>query len=274
MSGPVRPSPIAGSWYPGEPAILKGDIEAYLGRASIPDIPTKPIAIVSPHAGYVYSGPVAAHAYKALVGYEYSTVVVISPSHRAYFPSIAIWGEGAYETPLGQVPIDEELCEALVGSVASIKEEKKVHLAEHALEIQLPFLQVVLESFRLCPIMMGEQDFRLCNDLARSLDKCIGKRDDVLVVASSDLSHFHAYERAVAMDNIVAKRIDAFDIEGLNLNLEEGACDACGGGPIMAAMLYAKARAKTNTLVLKYANSGDVTGDRSSVVGYLAAVIY
>ncbi|MCD6570663.1 MAG: AmmeMemoRadiSam system protein B, partial [Deltaproteobacteria bacterium] len=125
-----------------------------------------------------------------------------------------------------------------------------------------------------CPVIMGQQDFKLCKALARSLDECIGERDDVLVVASSDLSHFHPYKRAEDMDRVVAKRIEGFDIEGLNLNLKEGACEACGGGPILAAMLYAKARSKTNTLVLKYANSGDITGDKSSVVGYLAAVIY
>ncbi|MCD6570591.1 MAG: AmmeMemoRadiSam system protein B [Deltaproteobacteria bacterium] len=161
MPGPVRPSPIAGSWYPGYPDILKGDIGAYLDHASIPEIPARPVAIISPHAGYVYSGPVAAHAYKTLMGYDYSTVVVISPSHRAYFPFISIWGDGAYETPLGQVPVDEELCTALVKSSTFIREEKRPHLAEHALEIQLPFLQVVLKLFKLCPVIMGQQEINL-----------------------------------------------------------------------------------------------------------------
>ncbi len=146
-------------------------------------------------------------------------------------------------------------------------------MPEHALEIQLPFLQVVLKNFSLCPVIMGQQDFDLCKTLAHTLYNCIGQRDDVLVVASSDLSHFHAYANASAMDQLITKRIEAFDIEGLSRDLEEGKSEACGSGPILTAMLYAQLRERQNALILKYANSGDVTNEKSSVVGYLSAVI-
>jgi AmmeMemoRadiSam system protein B len=273
MPGQVRTSPIAGSWYPGESSELKSDIQAYLKEASIPHISEKPVALISPHAGYMYSGKVAAYAYKTILDREYSTVVVISPSHRAYFPYISVWGDGAYSTPLGQVIVDEGLSAEILKESLIIKEDKRPHITEHALEIQLPFLQVALKKFSLCPLIMGQQDFDLCTRLSQALFDCIGQRDDVLVVASSDLSHFHSYAKASAMDQLIAKRIETFDIDGLSRDLEEGKSEACGGGAILTAMLYAQQREKKNSLILKYANSGDVTGDKSSVVGYLAAVI-
>jgi hypothetical protein len=274
MDGSIRRSAIAGSWYPGHPDTLKRDINTYLGNASVPELKAKPVVVVSPHAGYMYSGPVAAYAYRAVKGQPYARVVVISPSHRAHFPFISLWGEGGYETPLGVLPVDEEFCARLLKKSSTIQEDKRSHVAEHALEIQLPFLQTVLGPFKLCPLIMGQQHLSACRSLADTLAECIAEPDDTLVVASSDLSHFHHYEKAFVMDTKVARLIEAFDIEGLDQALDTGASEACGGGPIMSAMLYAKRIARNTAQVLKYANSGDVTGDRSSVVGYLAAVIY
>jgi hypothetical protein len=273
MAGPVRRPVIAGSWYPGNPDTLKKDIKSYLKEASIPEISQKPLAIITPHAGYMYSGPVAAYAYKALTGYDYSTVVVISPSHRAYFPFISVWPKGSYETPLGMIDVDEDLCERLLKS-EDIQDDTHPHTAEHALEIQLPFLQSVLKTFKLCPLIMGRQDLSLCESLAESLHKNMKDPDNTLVVASSDLSHFHSSHTAENMDRQVANRIDAFDISGLSLDFERAYSEACGGGPILTALLYAKLLSKTNAKVLRYAHSGHVTGDNSSVVGYLSAVVY
>lgn len=273
MAGPVRRPVIAGSWYPGTPEALTRDIGSYLKDAAVPEIPAKPVAIITPHAGYMYSGPVAAHAYKAVSGRRYSTVVVISPSHRAYFPFVSVWPRGFYETPLGTIEVDEELCSRLLES-PDIQDDTRPHGSEHALEIQLPFLQNVLEPFKLCPLIMGRQDLALCESLADALGKHIDDPDNTLIVASSDLSHFHPSGTAERMDRSVAEHIEAYDVTGLSAALESSSSEACGGGPIMAALLYGKRIGRSRAKVLRYAHSGHITGDNSSVVGYLAAVVY
>lgn len=273
MSGPVRRPVIAGSWYPGNPDTLKRDILRYLEDAAIPEIPAKPLAVVTPHAGYLYSGPVAAYAYKAVSGRDYSSVAVISPSHRAYFPFVSIWARGSYETPLGSIEVDEDLCSRLLES-PDIQDDAKPHGSEHALEIQLPFLQTVLKPFKLCPLIMGRQDLPLCESLAEALHLHIKDPGNTLIVASSDLSHFHSSITAEKMDTRVAGHLEALDIEGLSADLEGAYSEACGGGPILTALLYGRRLGRTTAKVLRYAHSGHITGDNSSVVGYLAAVVY
>ena len=270
----IRQAAIAGSWYPGKPSILQQDIEKYFRAVPDSGVKGEIVALVAPHAGYMYSGQVAAHAYKAVSGYEYSTVVVISPSHRAYFPFVSVWKSGAFETPLGSLEVDETLCERLAAVPGVFTDDIRPHEAEHALEIQLPFLQAVLPPFRLCPLIMGRQDPDVCRDLARALHKSIENHDEVLIVASSDLSHFHSADIAEAMDSRVAQAIDRFDIEGLIRDLKHTKSEACGGGPVLTALMYAQALSRTESMVLKYAHSGHITGDNSSVVGYLSAVIY
>jgi AmmeMemoRadiSam system protein B len=274
MEADTRKPAIAGTWYPGSPDVLDKDIKRYIDNADVPPIPKKPAVIISPHAGYIYSGPVAGYSYKAVTGHDYSSVVVISPSHKAFFPFVSVWAKGVFETPLGDIPVDSELCSALIGASRYIRDERSPHVAEHALEIQLPFIQHTLKKFRLCPLIMGEQNLIMCRELADKLAKCIKNPDETLVVASSDLSHFHHAERAKVMDGNVSKLIGKFDIEGLSEAVDSGKSEACGAGPMMAAMLYAKSIGRKDVKVLKYANSGDITGDRSSVVGYLSAVIY
>jgi AmmeMemoRadiSam system protein B len=274
MKTHIRKPVIAGSWYPGSPETLRNDIEGYLGRAAVEEIPGKPVALVSPHAGYAYSGQTAAHAYKTVLGREYSTVVVISPSHRVYFPSVSVWASGSFETPLGNLEVDEPLCEKLLASSGVFTDNTRPHEAEHALEIQLPFLQVALPAFRLCPLIMGEQDLDICRELARTLHQAVDEPDNVLIVASSDLSHFHSARVAEAMDAEVARAVEEFDVEGLSRNLKDSTSEACGGGPILTALLYAQALSRTRAKVLTYTHSGRITGDNSSVVGYLSAVIY
>lgn len=273
MEDNIRKSAIAGSWYPGSPAILTHDIRTFLENAALPQLAAKPVALISPHAGYIYSGPVAGYAYKSVQGQSYKRVVVISPSHHSSFPFLSIWPKGGYATPLGVIEIDEEFCTHLMNESESIQENRQPHLTEHALEIQLPFLQVSLGTFKLCPVIMGQQHISLCRELGRVLTRSIEDPQETLVVASSDLSHFHHSAKAVVMDSVIAKRIEAFDIEGLYHSLETGAGEACGGGPIISAMIYAHSIGRNTSQVLKYANSGDVTGERSSVVGYLAAII-
>ncbi|HPC47969.1 MAG TPA: AmmeMemoRadiSam system protein B [Deltaproteobacteria bacterium] len=272
MPGPVRRPAIAGSWYPGDPETLIRDIDRYLSAVKDTAPVPRPLALIAPHAGYMYSGPVAAYAYRTVEGLSYETVVVISPSHRASFPGISVWPRGFYETPLGLIEVDETLCAALLSS-PHIHDDTRPHGPEHALEIQLPFLQRVLGSFRLCPLIMGRQDRETCEGLAKALHANITTPLNTLVVASSDLSHFHSASRAENMDKRVVRHIESLDTAALSADLEQDACEACGGGPIVAAMDYARRKGAAHAKVLCYAHSGHVTGDTSSVVGYLAAVI-
>ena len=266
----VRRSVIAGSWYPGTERQLRKTVQGYLDNVEKEELDGELVGLISPHAGYIYSGQVAAYAYKQLDGVSYDTVAVISPVHRMFVDRFAATSAAAYETPLGLVEVAAELVEAT---------DKEIGLArvpqnnEHSLEIQLPFLQVVLGVFKLLPIMMGDQDLSSCQKLGTALAKIL-KGKNVLLVASTDLSHFHHYDAAVRLDEIVLERVGAYDPEGLANDLRRGKCEACGGGPVIAVMLAAQGLGANKAKVLKYMNSGDVTGDRSQVVGYMAAALY
>jgi AmmeMemoRadiSam system protein B/AmmeMemoRadiSam system protein A len=269
----IRESILAGSWYPGDAKRLRQDIESYLQKASVPDLHGQLLALISPHAGYRYSGPVAAYAYKLLEGRRFDTVVVIAPSHRAYFSGVSVYDRGGFRTPLGVVPLDTELVAALKERDRRIRFVAEAHAQEHSLEIQLPFLQVVMPGFKLVPLVMGDQSFTACQWLAEAVAACIGKKS-VLVVASSDLSHFHPYQEAKKLDQVVLDTVNAFDPGALSESLKGGACEACGGGPMVTAMLIGKKLGANKSQVLHYANSGDVTGDHSGVVGYMAAAVW
>lgn len=270
MEGKVRKSVIAGAWYPGNANALRREIQQYLDRAVLPELKGQPVALVSPHAGYIYSGPVAAFGYKALKKGEFGKVIIVGPSHRAYFHGAALYGAGGFETPLGVVETDAGLTAGLAGTGAMIRSAPDAHAQEHSIEIQLPFLQVVLGEFTFVPVLMGDQSRSTCEALAGAIAPAVAD-GKTLVVASSDLSHYRPYESAVRIDRVVLNRIEDMDAGGLLDDLESGRAEACGGGPIAVAIMVAKALEATNSLVLKYANSGDVSGDRSGVVGYVSA---
>jgi MEMO1 family protein len=266
----IHESVIAGSWYPGTEATLRQMVGKLLSDAPETNLPGAPVALIAPHAGYRFSGPVAAYAYKLLEKQKFSTVVVIAPSHYAHFQGISIYDQGGFRTPLGVVPLDVELVAALKQRDERIRYVAEAHEREHSLEIQLPFLQVMMPGFKLVPLVMGEQDFAACLRLADALSDCL-RGKSVLVVASSDLSHFHSYDQAKALDQVVVDKVNRLDARGLSDSLASGLCEACGGGPMVTAMLVAQKLGATDGRVLHTANSGDVTGDRSRVVGYLAA---
>lgn len=266
----IRESVIAGSWYPGQPEILRKQIEKYLDQAQIAPLGGVPVGLIVPHAGYYYSGGVAAHAYKALLQQSFDRVLILAPSHHAYFQGASIYRFGGYRTPLGVVPLDHEIIDSLLQQSPVFQYVSKAESQEHSLEIQLPFLQVVLGEFRLVPVIMGDQSFESCRKLADAMAQvCEGKR--VLLVASTDLSHFHPYQEAKRLDQIVLNRVSAFEPAGLAQDLDKRVCEACGGGPMVALMLAARKLGATRAKVLQYANSGDVTGDTQRVVGYMAA---
>jgi MEMO1 family protein len=273
-AGQIRESVVAGTWYPGSPEELQRQVQSYLDQAPASEFPGRLTTLISPHAGYQYSGQVAAYGYKLLKKCRFSTVVVIAPSHHARFSGVSVYDLGGFRTPLGVVPLDTELISALEKREPRIRYIAEAHTKEHALEIQLPFLQVASgPEFKLVPLVMGDQDLDTSRWLAEALADCIKDRP-VLVVASSDLSHYHSYEEAKRLDQVVQDRVAAFDPEGLSEQLATGKCEACGGGPMVAAMLLARKQGATTSRVLRYANSGDVTGDRTRVVGYMAAACF
>ncbi len=268
----IRRSTLAGTWYPGAPETLAQTVDNLLTQAGDHDLEGELVGLIVPHAGYAYAGPVAAHAYRLLVGRQFDSVVLVGPSHYAAFDTWAIDDLPWWETPLGLVPIDRELTEEISHRIPlrRVRGDR-----EHSLEIQLPFLQRTLVQFAAVPIMMIDQSPDACQALADSLAEAIrqaGKR--VLLVASSDLSHFHRYDTALQLDRLVERRVDEFDPLSLAADLDAGRCEACGGGPIIAVMLASRALGANAAQALRYANSGDVIGDRSRVVGYLAGAIY
>lgn len=265
----VRRSVIAGSWYPGNAKQLQAMIDEFLHNVSAQKLDGELVGLIAPHAGYVYSGQVAAYAYAQLRGRTFSRVVVVSPVHRIYPGRFAVTDKAFYETPFGLVPVDTELLQAIEQHITLNRVSQDM---EHSLEIQLPFLQYVLGDFALTPIMMGEQDWESALELGEALAKAIGK-EPILLVASTDLSHFHRYEIAVRLDQLVLDHITAYDPEGLARTLAMQKAEACGGGPVMAVMVAARKLGANRAVLLKYMNSGDVTGDRSSVVGYAAAAL-
>ncbi|NIN69636.1 MAG: AmmeMemoRadiSam system protein B [Anaerolineae bacterium] len=269
----VRRSVIAGSWYPGSASALASTIDGFMAAVDEGPLEGELRGLISPHAGYSYSGGVAAYAYKQLEGKGYPTVVIVSPIHRHYGGRYLVTGNQYYETPFGMVKVDAQLVNKLDGEIELNFVDQD---AEHSLEIQLPFLQHMLGEFTLLPVMMGDQGLGACRALSAALNKVLGEKE-ALLVASSDLAHLHDYEEVVAHDRFVQGFVNDFDPEGLASSLAKNEAQACGGGPIVTVMLTARELGADSARVLKYMNSGDVTGVRAPgqyTVGYLAGVVY
>jgi len=269
---PIRPAAMAGSWYPGEPERLAAEIDVYLEAATLPPLPGRVVALVSPHAGLRYSGAVAAHAYKTLEGRGRLTVVLVGPSHRAAFVGVSVHASGAFETPLGPLAIDEAMTARIVGAHPLIVDAARPHRDEHSLEMQLPFLRHVVPDSAIVPMLMGTQSREEVTALAPVLAAAAAGRSDVVLVASSDLSHYHPAPIANALDAEVVGDVERFDSEGLMARLERTQGHACGGGPMVAVMIAARMLGATQGTALRYADSGDAgERDKGRVVGYLAA---
>lgn len=270
----VREPMVAGSFYPADPVELKSKVDQYFANTASHSIFGQVLAIISPHAGYVYSAHVAAEGYTLLKGRDIKRVIVISPTHIEGFRGASIYDGDAYETPLGMIPVDKEFAEQLSKKDNLLKysskghETKKMGRGEHALEVQLPFLQRVLGEFNLVPIIMGDQEYETSRALGLALAELI-KDDQTLIVASSDLSHFHNYDEAKQLDSKVVNSVLEWDYFNLYRNLQSGICEACGGGPIISTMIACETMGANEAQLLKYANSGDIPeGDKSRVVGY------
>ena len=272
-----RPSAIAGQWYPGNPERLAESVDAFLEAAQLPEAPGQALAVVAPHAGHRYSGAVAGHAFAALGGQALELVAVVAPMHQTYNHPLLTTAHDAYETPLGPVPVDRAMVEAvsrhLQGSLGfgltPISQD-----AEHSLEIELPFLQRALpQAFSILPVMVRDQQAEVARALGNALAATLEGQDAALV-ASTDLSHFYPQQTAQKFDQEVLDRIAAQDPAGVLQAEVEGTGFACGRGAVAAVLWAAQQLGGNSVKILKYATSGDVTGDYSAVVGYGAAAIY
>ncbi len=290
---PVMRAPaVAGTFYPADPKELADQIRKCLGQVQPTEAPGQLVAIIVPHAGYVYSAPVAAYAYRQLEGKQFDTVAVIAPSHHVPFEGIALSSADSWSTPLGQVTVDRAGCEALLkparpGSDAKAAVNDGAHAPEHAVEVQLPFLQTVLsgdggKGFKLLPVLMVDFSDENCQAAAKALaDYARGK--SVLLVASSDMSHYPSYDDAAKVDAQTLKAIQTMDPRQVAATTEKlmrsGVPNLvtclCGEGPVKTVLTAAKLLGADRVQVLRYANSGDVAaGKRDQVVGYGAIAIY
>ncbi len=272
----VRPSPIAGTWYDSNPVRLAEEVDGYIENADLPELPGEVIALVAPHAGFRYSGPVAGHAFKTVKGKSFDQVVVISPMHQYYPQPLLTTGHDAYQTPLGTIPlaveaiseIDQQLRIRTDLSLTPVKYDQ-----EHSLEIELPFLQRSLKNpFHLIPIMLRSQNREVSKTLGEILGDVLRDKS-CLIVASSDLSHFYHETQANQLDQNVLRQIADFSPEGLYEIQERGQGQACGLAPIAASLWAAKTLGAEDVTILNYDTSGSSTGDHTSVVGYGAAAI-
>jgi AmmeMemoRadiSam system protein B len=266
----IRPCAVCGTFYPGERVSLNSALDKLLD--AVRPQPGPPVlGAIAPHAGYAYSGPTAASVYGRLRGASYDAVVIVSPSHREFFDGVSVYGGEGYATPLGIVAVDSSLREKLIDECAVVRSSSAGHVSEHAVEVHLPFLQKVLGDFRFVPLVIGHQSAATCFALGVALGSVL-KGLRALLVASTDLSHFYPATVAHRMDEIVINDLRAFDEEKLMGHLESGAAEACGGGPTVAVLTALKRLGSSRIDVLKYATSGDMTGDQDSVVGYVGAI--
>ena len=269
MAATVRPARFAGRWYPASPATLTATLDEYLGH--VEPVEGDVLAVVSPHAGLMYSGHIAAYGYRAAAARSYDVVVLVGPSHYAAFEGVAIAAEGAFDTPLGALAIDEALATRLAAA-PFVRIDPRVHSLEHSLELQLPFLARVLPGVPIVPLLVGHQEPGLVRALAGLLSSTLADRSPLLV-ASSDLSHYHPRATAARLDAAVLECLERFDPDALEERLVAFDGHACGGGAIVAVMRAAAALGASEARVVRYGDSGEVSGDLAQVVGYVSALL-
>ncbi len=268
----IRESIVAGSFYSNDPYVLRLQIEDFLKNAknhNLKDIK----AIICPHAGYIYSGQVAAFSYKQIEDKKYDSIIIISPSHSEYFDFISVYDGDAYNTPFGKINIDKERSRLLADYDKNIKFSEHGHYNEHSVEVQLPFLQYIYKDFRFIPVVIGAQNKKNIECIGKAVGDIFANQN-ILIIASTDLSHYHQYGEALALDKEVEKLVSEFDIDNLENEFLKNNIEMCGGGPVIAAMMAAKKMGANKAVILKYQNSGDVSGEKQAVVGYLSAAVF
>jgi MEMO1 family protein len=264
----IRAAVCAGSWYPRDAGALRAAVDAFL--AGVQPIGGRVHAVVSPHAGLMYSGAIAAHAYGAVSRQQYDVVVLVGPSHFHRFEGVAVWGHGSFATPLGPLRVDAGLAAELRAAAPLVRESPTVHEREHSLELQLPFLARLFPAVPILPLLVGHQQAATVAALGDALAQVLHGRAPLLV-ASSDLSHYQDRDTAARLDAVVVRHVERNDPDGLQASLAADPSHACGGGPMVAVMRAARRLGATHARVLGYGDSGDITGDTSQVVGYVSA---
>ena len=272
----IRPSPLAGRWYPAHPERLAQSVDRYIQNAQLPPFDGEVLGVIAPHAGHQYSGPVAGYAFAALRGIAAPLVAIVSPMHRPFYHPIVVSGHQAYETPLGVVEINQDAVKELV-QIADVQYNITISSVryddEHSLEIEIPFLQRVLPAgFKIIPLMVRDLSPSVLQKLGKALGTVVGRWEGILV-ASTDLSHFYPQNIAQQFDEEILRRMERFDPLYFLQAEEEGKGFACGRAAVATVMWAAKELGANRVKVLHYATSGDVTGDYLQVVGYGAAVI-
>ena len=271
----VRRTSVAGTWYPDNPVRLVAHLDGYLDRAQVDDSAGRPRAIVVPHAGLMYSGPVAAFAYNVARRHQHSAIVLVGPSHFVPFRGVSIWPDGAWDTPLGSVSVDGDLATAIASEWPHIVDLPAAHGREHSLEMQMPFVAHLFPGVPIVPMVMGHQTRETAFALGAAIGRAVAAHTpDALLVASSDLSHYEDALTAAGLDRVVIQKVESLDADGLMQAIEAEPRHACGGGPMVAVIDAARRLGATQARLLQYADSGDVSGDKSSVVGYMAAAIW
>ena len=252
----TRPAAVANMFYPGDPGVLHDDIQSYIAEAN-PDT-SIPKAIISPHAGYIYSGPTAAHAYAQLQQAKdiITRVVLLGPCHRVAIRGLAAPSVDFFETPLGIIPLDQVAIKQLL-TLSQVQVSDLAHQLEHSLEVQLPFLQEILDDFSLIPLVVGDATAKEVSEVIEQL----WGGNETLIVISSDLSHFHDYETARVIDSKTCDAIVSFDSKAINHE------SACGRNPVNGLLESAKKR-NMKVTTLDICNSGDTAGTKDKVVGY------
>ena len=273
--GDVRRMAAAGSFYPRDREALESQVDDLLEASPEVEVGGEILGLVCPHAGYPYSGRIAAAGFKQLIGKPFDAVIVIGPSHHDSFRGVSVWDRGGYETPLGIVPVEVELAKAIIAQDDAIRFTRAGHGREHSVEVELPFLQRVLgKKLRIVPMVMGDQTMETCRRLAEAIVS-VSRGKKVLIVASSDLYHGNSYDACVQTDARTLGAVEAFQPEKLCEGLSNGTFQACGGGPIVVAEMAARTMGADQVRVIARTNSNEVTGKRGGyVVGYGAAVIY
>jgi MEMO1 family protein len=272
-----RPSPIAGTWYIGDPPALRIQIDEFINDAKVSkeDVPGEIIGLVAPHAGHRYSGKTAGYAYKTIKGKKIDLVVILSPFHQYMSADLITTDYQTFQTPLGKIPVDIQAlndCERILKNdgifISQVSDD-----TEHSLEIQLPFLQQCVGSeFKLFPLMIRSVDKKILEYVADALFEVIKDRSFV-VIASTDLSHFYPLDIAEQMDGEMLRRIKSMDADSVLLAEQNGAASACGASAVAVMLRITKKAGAKKTYILNYSTSADSTGDKTSVVGYGAAAV-
>lgn len=271
----IKEPNVAGAFYSADPQELSAQIDTFIQQATVKPLDTKVQALIVPHAGYIYSGAIAAYGYKVVSKNKYTTVVILAPSHYFPFDGISIWPEGGFRTPLGIINVDDSFAKQLIDAGRGVipYASTAVFEREHSVEVELPFIQKVFPAAKIVPVLMGNPDPKVCLQLAAILDKLIGSRQDVLVLASSDMSHYYPYDTANRMDAVTLGAIKEEDPQKFwdgNLTHQ---MEMCGFVPVTTLLLYARERG-LKVQVFKHANSGDTAGDKARVVGYSSVIFF